>query len=619
MNHNSIINSVLLTCILLCISVSAQEKNHADLFNRALILYQNQHYEQAKQQFISLVAEPQRNNRITASYFMLAKSLQKLDQSDQAVFYAELLINQYPASRYKADAHYLIAELCKQKHQYSKALSNCAQVFRTATNPELIQSSFIVGEKIAAHGIPKASINTLVEKYAHGKAKPYVIYLAARAFYGMGDKEQGDRLIASLADIELPSMVQKSVANIRNLPLESLVHPVRLGFVLPMSGYFVQEAEDFIRGLAFAIKEREKGLPEIELIIKDSKGSTVGTVNAGLELFQTDIDLCIGELEGSKSATLAGLAVPQEMPLIVPVASENGITSIGDYIYQANSDLETRGEQLATYAIEQLQLNTFATLAPADDYGFMLCDAFSSTIDRLGGKIISQQWYYPGTEDLKRQFLAIRQAGLRQAIRDSLMMNGETVTAENINAWYEDLDRKIRQTSEDKTGVLETTDIEITAIDGIFLPIYKEDISIIAPQFALYNIQAKPLGGSFWLHQDELNKQRRYINNLVMVTGLYGSETDPDYIRFRNRFRDLTSHSPATASLYGYNVMSLLIDIIDNGNIDSRSIVKSLQEVHYYAGIGGALSFTGKHRVNQAVNLFRYKDGVIELITNNIF
>jgi branched-chain amino acid transport system substrate-binding protein len=614
-NLKFIITGILFTSLI----VLAQEKNHADLFNQALILYRNQHFEKAKEEFMSLVADPQSNSRITASYFMLAKSLQKLNQPDQAIFYAELLINQYPSSRYKADAYYLIAQLLQQQYRYSKALSNCARVFANSTDSELIQNSFELGERIAEHGIAEKDIRSILQKHSNSRAKPYTIYLAARAFYGLGDKTHGDRLIENLVKTDPPPLVASRVSRISELPIEALVRPVRMGLVLPMSGYFARESEDFIRGLAVALKERQKNYPKIELIVKDSRGNTVGTVNAGQEIFKTDIQVCIGELEGSKSATLAGLAVPQQIPLIVPVASENGITSIGGHIFQTNSDLETRGKKLAQYAFDQLGLKTFAMLAPADDYGFMLTDAFSATIDQLGGKIIAQQWYYPGTEDLKRQFLNIRQAGLRQAIRDSLLMNGESVTAEKIDARYQDLDKKISQQTEDKTGILETTDIPVTSIDGVFLPVYEEDISIVAPQFALYNIKAMPLGGSYWLNQDQLNNQRRYINNLVMVAGLYASEANPDYIQFRNRYRDLTSYSPATVSLYGYNLMTLLIDIIDSGNIDSQTIVDSLKEVQYYSGIGGALSFSERHRVNQAVNIFKYKDGLIERLSRAIY
>ncbi|MBD3374726.1 ABC transporter substrate-binding protein [candidate division KSB1 bacterium] len=613
--HNRIILGLLVWSMFTGSNVLAQQSTPQALFDQSLILYRNGQYEQARINLYQLVALGRENPVITASTFMLAKTLFHLEQNIDAEHYARTLVDQFPDSRYIGYAKFLLARLAYERGEYAQAIETLLMVVESG-NPQLLRASQAFANDILALSIDPGQLEPLLERNLSMQSRNMLQLWIARAYYGRGNLEQGHQKVEALLDSNPGELVSRAAETLASLPPDSLAYPVRFGISLPMSGYFEEEASDFLRGVAYAKSLRDKAVPEIDLIVKDSRGRNVDAAINALDFSPETVSLVIGDLTGSLSATLAGVLTEKGVPLIIPLATDIGITHIGEKVFQANSNLEIRGQNLAQYTIQSLGMKTFATLAPADDYGQALTDAFTSTIDRMGGKIVSQQWYYPGAEDFSRQFYGMREAGLRLALRDSLEQQGLPVTTERMDSLWMALEQKTIQESEERTGLVKTTDIPINSIDGIFLPIYAEDLNVIAPQMALYNINAIPLGGSYWLDEEILNSHRRYINNALFVTGNYVMESNPEYIRFRNEFRLYTGATPGQLAIFGYNLFNLLISAIDTGNTDSDDFVNYLNNVRDYPVLGGSISFVSSNRVNQSVNLFRYRDGILEKIEN---
>jgi len=185
------------------------------------------------------------------------------------------------------------------------------------------------------------------------------------------------------------------------------------------------------------------------------------------------------------------------------------------------------------------------------------------------------------------------------------------VTPQRLDSLFRSIDRYVKRNSEDRTGVVETYDIPVTSIDGLFMPTYEEDIAIVAPQFALSNLSAKALGGDYWNNGDVLRKQRSYLNGTILIAGNHFTETDLTYRNFVNKFRLSTSASPGVMAIYGYNVMNILIDAIDQGKTSSTDIIEYLEDLNDHQGLGNEFTFSRENHVNQAVNILQFQDGNI--------
>ena len=603
---------LLFILLILCAkSLYAQDKDLSSFFNEGLILYRNNQYEQARLKFMTSLAEPKQNSRITASYLMLSKVNEKLDYDSKAIEYADILITRYPQSKYIPDAYFVKGLTYFKNDDKVNALDNFLMCFEESQQKQPASLCEKYANTILSEGIAPARLETLYKKHQDKKSVAWITLWLARAKYSAGQFQDANTLLDNFLATKPEPRFAKVAQKLKQISPEDMVLPIKIGVILPLTGYYSEEATDILRGIALAIKERDSNVPKIELYTTNTKGSIVEAIKAVRSLINNNVSLIIGELEGDKTAAIAGLCEQAQIPLIIPVATDNGLTTLGSQIFQANNDLETRGKALAEYAMNQLHMSTFATLSPADDYGYALTDAFLSTIDHLGGKIISQQWYYPGTRDFKRQFHAVREAGFRHALRDSLALKGLSYHTSRIDSLYNRYDREVLMASEDRKGLVETTDIPINSIDGFFFPIYNEDISYAAPQFALANISSRPIGGDNWLDEDVLRKQRNYINGVIFVSGYYNSETDLQYRNFQSQYRLSTSSSPGIMALYGYNVMKLLISSIDAGNTTPNDIVKYIENVEDFNGIGGKISYGGHGHVNASVNILQFQDGNI--------
>jgi len=588
-------------------TVTADTVQCEKIFAQGIIQYKNALYTDALITFNTLISQPEPNPYITSGYYMAARSAWQIQEAEQAAGFAKYLLARYPDSRYVADCHYLLGNISTRKNETANALEHFALTIEHAGNDSLVLKSYHKGSQLLTTDLGQETFDGLLKSYPWTKAGHFIKLWQAESCLLTGNKNKCSTIINDILAAKPTQQISRLAAAVKSK--EAAPH-VRIGVILPVTGYFSAESADMLRGMALALRQA-RAEDNIEIVIADSKGNLVDAIASTRALLKQNISLVIGELEDNITAVIAGFTSRENLPLLVPVATENGITTIGDHIYQANNDLNTRGSQLAEFAYNQLDMKTFATLAPADEYGNTITDAFTKKIDQLGGTIISQKWYYPGTSDLQRQFEGIREAGFRYTFRDSLYRSNIRVTPDRVDSLFRVANRRAKDISPDNEGLVQWMEIPVTSIDGLFMPVYEEELSIIAPQLALANIKAKPLGGGFWLNEKLLQQQRNYINGIVFVAGYFFTETDPQYRTFINQYREFTQTSPGKMSVYGYNIMNLVIAAVNAGNTGSESISKYLENVQDFSGIGGKLTFYKNNNINGAVNILQFLDGNI--------
>ncbi len=589
----------------------SQSTNPEALFNQGLESYQNDNFAQARSSFEQLAAITTNNERETIGLILLAKTCFHLGDVEETIRFADDFITKYPSSTYVAHAYYERARAYLHKNNVNAAFDNFAFALEFTTSPELRRLAENAGTTLIDNSISLKKMDDLMADYPWVTARPILTIWRAHLKYKSGKTTEANDILEEFLASKPGPRYAAIAEQLMKKDMSAEKPQVRIGILQPLTGYFSAEANDFMRGAAFALKRRKAGGTDIALVVKDTKGDIVETINSALDIRDADVELVITGLEGAKSATVAGLLRSSQIPVIIPVSTDNKLTEIGDNVFQFNNDIETRGAALAEYAVKKLRMRTFATLAPADDYGNAITDAFANKVDELGGSIVSQQWYYPGTQDFSGQLEALREAGFRHAFRDSLTAWGEQGTMERVDAMYNQRDRQARRQSDDNHHLARYTNVSARAIDGFFAPIYEEDIPFIASQFALYNIKSRLLGGDTWNNPDLLRQHQQYVNGVVYASGFYLSETDLDFITFTRDFRVATATSPGILARYGYNVMNLIIDAVDAGNTNSADIAAYLKNTTSFQGLGTRISLNNAKRVNNYVNLLQFQDGLI--------
>jgi len=588
------------TILALLLLAGAAAAAPSGLFERSVKLFQLQRFEEAVLLLKELTDENKPNPEATCAGLLLTRAYSRLNDWPNARQTALDMLRRFPGSRYADWFQFELARLASQTHDRPEALRRLVWIMDHSTHPDMVSACSDHATRLINAGVAEDALIALSSQLHTPETKKWLELWSARALCGYQGKSKAQETLSRLAESELTESQNRALQSWLNASPEQLRFPMRIAILLPLSGEYEEEGHQFLYGLVYALRDLRY---PVELILKDTQGSQTRAAKLMNELVKTDVSLFIGELDDNRSATLAALAAQTGKLLICPISTESGIAGLGDRIFQMNSDIETRGLALARYAYEKLGLRTYAILAPADDYGYGLADAFAGAIDELGGTIIAQQWYYPGTEDFKRHFQTIRETALAASPPDTAQMN-----------------EYLRHRPEAGQRVLGTQDdqfdMPVTSIDGFFFPIYEEDLPIIAPQYALVNIKSTPLGGDNWNHLEALRAQRRYINGAVFISGQHLQETDMEYIRLQNSYRMLTAQSPTLLSVLGVDLGRYLVRAIDSGHTGARSLTEYLQEAPVFNGLAGDYQFSRESHVNQSVHLLQYKDGIIQKLEN---
>ena len=76
---------------------------------------------------------------------------------------------------------------------------------------------------------------------------------------------------------------------------------------------------------------------KIELLVEDSEGRVLTAIRAAQKLCQDDgVIALIGELESDITAAIGVVAQSEKVVCLAPVGVEEGLTSIGSFVFQLN-------------------------------------------------------------------------------------------------------------------------------------------------------------------------------------------------------------------------------------------------------------------------------------------
>jgi len=565
-----------------------------ELFRKALTLYVSGDYKKALANFESLLNTGIMHQRTTATLLMTGKSLYKLNRYLDAVPYFERLIRGFPRSKYLDDAFYGRATVNYRLHDYFSCVEDLLWIVDNSPNSKLVEKSKNLALQAAENLFPD-DFDRLLRSDIGENAAAVVTMAYARHKLDQGAPSEAQTILNNYKQKHSRNQFTAQIDQLLARSVRAEVRPFQVGVILPLSGYFGEEGLSVLHGIKFAHEKMNSitGRP-IELVVRDSESNLIQGIHQVKNLVNNEnVSAIIGELESSVTAGIGAIAATRNVPVIGPTATENGVASVAESVFQLNSDLNNKGRALAEYAINEIGLKTFATLAPTDDYGQQMVASFSSAVDELGGRIVAQRWYEGKPEDLSRQFKSIRETAFHYDSTD--------VEALILEAQAEG--RK-----------LEEHQIPVNSIDGFFIPFsFSEDIKYIAPQLALHNINTQLLSGEY-LHDLEIlqgAQVQRYINGAIFVSDYFPDENNRDYRTFRTEFRLKAKTSPERWEVYGFDSYNLIVKALRDGATSGAEISQNLSHIKDFEGKKGLITFRDNNRVNREVNILQFLNGSI--------
>ncbi|MBM3276701.1 MAG: ABC transporter substrate-binding protein [Candidatus Handelsmanbacteria bacterium] len=579
------------------------------LYGKGLRHYTRGEWGKARDAFVDLVKQPP-NHRSAGGQLLLGRALYHLGEYERGLQVAQRLEQKFPDSP-------LIPDACLVGGDCGFALQRYAEgallYGRVLAHPQAaLPLKGQAAERLAGMSgnglLSSQSWQRLEALVGGGVLREGLAYGALRWYQRLGWEPQsraaarayrrqypGGIFLPLLAEAVPAPARTKVVAQVAPTapPLPPARPPEatpRLGLLLPLSGPDNRLGRELLEGARLANREQGAPFQLVPLdtgfdygnlpIAEDQEGELVRTGLAIRALIADERVLAaVGPVFSGPAAVAAVGAEAGGLPLLVPLAQQSGLDSLGGHTFQLRSPPEAQGRALGEYAALGLGLRTLVVLAPLTSYGWNFEREFTRAAQAQGSRVIHRDWYLPDLQkDFRREFAEIRRVGLalKPPPPDSLAGLALPDTA-----------------AEGKEEVVGTIDGVVVVVESF------EDAKTIAAQLHFHQLRTQLLGNDLWHAPESLAElsedERRDFLGCMFVTNR--DESSPAARQFAEGFHRQTGQRPEYAAS-AYDAARLVIAGWQEGRRDREALRGWLSGVQGFAGASGRISFGRGQQAN---------------------
>jgi len=329
---------------------------------------------------------------------------------------------------------------------------------------------------------------------------------------------------------------------------------IRIGALLELTGPIAPYAQSAKRGLELAASQINEngGIAgrSLDIIFEDCQSEPrVATLAANKVIFQDKVHAVVGFIGSSLLLAAAPLFNENHIVLISPGASSPQIREAGDFIFRTRASGRLEAETLAEYAIKDLNLRETAVLYVNNDYGLSWLKAFGERTSSLGGKVVAQEAFDQGANDMRTQLTKIKASGAKCLL---------------ILGYLDEIAVGLRQSVE--------------------LGLNMQILTTVGVQ----NERIFELAGES-------------VQGVIYSAADYDPVANPASQRFDRAYKARFGVSSDEYAANAYDALNLLAKAIGAVGADGQKIMSFLLKVKEYPGAGGTLSFDEKGDVVKPV------------------
>ena len=599
----------LILGLLLCPRIAVSQVDGSLVFNpkaesgfiKALDRYQKAEFVEARCEFQVLTDLRPTHQRSSASWLMLAKSNYKLQEYNLAVGSVAELFDAFPNSRYLPEGDLVVGD-CRFRQGDVEGTANLyIKVIKGGHDVRLrARAADRLSELVGAKRLSAERVSRLKQEFAPLPYDEVIQFGQIRWAFRLGLTDGGESKakaflkrypyssfstqVASL--IRTPPTPPSSIAS----PPEKVKGKAKVAVICPMLRAQGRELHD---GILLAKETLPPSGGSLELVFEDSNDDPITSIKRVQKLARDpNVVAIIGDLTSHATVPAAAVANTAKIPLITPTASEDGIASIGAYIFQLNATPGMQGRRIADSA-HRLGIKTFVILSFLDTYGRHMAEAFSNRARSLGGEIIAHENYYPGTKDFRNQILRIREVG------ESLMESEE----EELEPVVELPDSIVEESDALRT---------ITSIEGLLVATQSdEEVILIYSQVVFSRIETQMLGGDGWNSPRVSREIGSVVKEPLFVSKYFEDSGDFQAESFSAAFRKRFGRAPNVISALGYDAMTCILKATEGGQTSRETIRARLSGGLDFEGATGRVLFAPGERKNSGMYILTIEDGMI--------
>lgn len=509
--------------------------------------------------------------RKTIIEFLIIKCSDELNRYENVEKYSTDFLKSNPQSKYLDNVQIFLIKSLTNQNKFQEAFEYSIELLkRTKSISMKIELKNYVENNIAPN-LDESILQKLSDTENVKTIHPFILFLTAKKFYIIGDKENGDKYVNKITTSYITSDEYLPALNLKFDSKDEINYESDLivGVMFPLTNQDSERdaiVEKILDGVKYAFHEFNKDREDkIGLIIEDTKNDSTEILRI-IKEFDADkrIKCVIGPIYSTECADVIKNIKLTDLVFISPTATDEDLTENNDQFFQANPPFDLRGKALAQYVYFVESLKRFAVINSIEGYSTIMANAFINEFKKLGGEIVFKETFRNLQTDLSSSISKLR----------------------NV----------------------------VNQIDGIYLPISQSrDAELLISELDKLNLKIPVFGTQDWLEAKGLESSTSISKNIRITSDYFIDYQDKRFVEFSKQFSEMLKKEPTRFCLYGYDTAKHLINILKNSPSSRYGFKLKINSDIKTVGFKNNISFGSKRR-NSYINVLKYSEGKFSLI-----
>ncbi|KMQ52352.1 Branched-chain amino acid ABC transporter, amino acid-binding protein [Chitinispirillum alkaliphilum] len=592
-------NFVLL--LLFCSVFSLRASDGSAVFESAMEYYKNQQYGSTVNVIRDHLREHGRDPEAERLVPLIIEAYIRTEEYGPVENLVSMYSKRFQQSSFLPRLYYLDGVASSRQNEFRKGIQSFSKALKLGVNRELDSLIMVTTGKIAANSMGMNELTELAsDETLHPRILETIRFYTVTKQHSAGYHARAEKNATNFLKLYPRSDYAPQIRQIAHRPASSDRGVVDVAVLAPLSGEADFFGKKMVQGIQTAFDNHNRNSSrQLRIVTYDTEGNMVTTAHRSREILQRGNQrVVIGPVLSDNAVVSASLFSGNNILMVTPTASEQGLAGLGDNIFQMNITFGTLGQSIARYAVENLNIREFAVISPNSQYGRLTTDHFLNELRNYNDvSVVHVEYFEEGIHDFAEQIRNLRRALIRRRL--------DTMAAEEGLVRTVGSNRRLRE---------ENFADSTLSIGGIFMPIESEDVVMLAPQLVFHRLRTQMLGSSGWHNKLVTDEARQYVNDAVLSTAFQINEESSEWKSFERAYKRRYNEEPNRVSAMGFDAAQLVIRAVNESGGNFNRLKNSLSNITNFQGLAGTVSFNSECGANQEAVIMRIvEDGFIRV------
>lgn len=184
---------------------------------------------------------------------------------------------------------------------------------------------------------------------------------------------------------------------------------VKIGYFAPLTGPAAETSEQMFNSFKLAYSQNPSiNGKNIKVLYEDDGCDPKKAVAAAKKFIEVDkVDILVSGVCSGSTLAVAPIAEANKIILLTPVSTTPKLTHAGDYVFRVSGSSDNVASSTVLEVYNKLNVKTVAVLFETTDYSIGWKDAFKRGFTNLGGRVLSEEGFSTGDNDVKSQLIKL--------------------------------------------------------------------------------------------------------------------------------------------------------------------------------------------------------------------